>query len=82
MNRIDWAAPSFIIPKKGLRVRFISDSMRIKKQLKSNPHLLPHFKDVLSKLSNFTYATILYLIMGYYNISLLKYIRLYADYHW
>ena len=31
INRSEWAAPSFIIPKKDGRVRFISDFRRLKK---------------------------------------------------
>ena len=34
------------------------------------PYPLPNIKDMLNKLPNFTYATTLYLIMGYYNILL------------
>ena len=33
-------------------------------------YTITHNKDMLNKLSNFTYATILNLMMGYYDISL------------
>ena len=70
MNRSEWAAPAFIIAKKDGRVRFISDFRKLNKQIKRTPYPLPHIKDMLLKVSNFTYATALDLVMGYYNIKL------------
>ena len=70
-NRSEWAAPSFIIPKKDRRVRFVSDFRKLNRQLKHAPYPLPHIKDIIYKLSNFSYATTLDLIMGYYNITLM-----------
>ena len=70
MNRIDWAAPSFIIPNKDGQVIFIYDFRRLKKKVKLTPCPLPHIKDILNKQSNLTYAATLYLIMSYYNIFL------------
>ena len=57
VNRSEWAAPAFIIPKKDGRVRFISDFRKLNKQIKRTPYPLPHIKDMLLKVSNFTYAT-------------------------
>ena len=70
VNRSEWAAPAFIIAKKDGRVRFISDFCKLNKQIKRTPYPLPHIKDMLLKVSNFTYATALDLVMGYYNIRL------------
>ena len=70
INRSEWAAPSFIIPKKYGWVRFISDFWWLNKQVKHTPYPLTHIKDMLNKQSNFTSDTTLYLIMGYYNILL------------
>ena len=70
INRSEWAAPAFIIPKKDGRVRFVSDFRRLNKQIKRTPYPLPHIKDMLLKVSHFTYATALDLVMGYYNITL------------
>lgn len=70
VNRSEWAAPSFVIPKKDNRVRFISDFRKLNSQIKRTPYPLPHIKDMLLKVSNFTYATALDLVMGYYNITL------------
>ena len=70
INLSEWAAPSFIITKKDGLVRFISDLRQLKKQIKRMPYPITHIKDILKNLSNFYYATTLYLIMDYYNISL------------
>ena len=70
INRSEWAALSFIIPKKYNRVIFISDFRRLNKQIKRTPYPILNIKDMLNKLYNFSYATTLYLIFGYYNISL------------
>ena len=70
INLKEWAASRFIILKKDGQVRFIYNFKRLNKQIKRTPYPLPHFKDMLNKLSNFTYDKALYLIMGYYNISL------------
>ena len=60
----------FIIAKKDGRVRFISDFRKLNTQIKRTPYPLPHIKDMLLKVSNFTYATALDLVMEYYNIKL------------
>ena len=70
VNHGKWAAPSFNIPDKDSPVIFISDFRRINKKIKCTPYPLPHIKDMVNKLSNFTYSTTLYLIMVYYNIFL------------
>ena len=50
---------------------YISDFRKLTKQIKCNSYPLPHIKDMLLKVSNFTYTTALDLVMGYYNIKLL-----------
>ena len=70
LNRSEWAAPSFIIPKKDGQVRFISDFRRLNKQVKRTPYTIPHIEYMINSLSNFNYASALDLIMGYYNIFL------------
>ena len=70
VNHSEWAAPAFIVPKKDGRVRFVTDFRKLNKQIKRSPYPLPHIKDMLLKVSNFTYATALDLVMGYYNIRL------------
>ena len=70
VNHSEWAAPSFIIPKKDGSVRFINDFRELNKRIKRMPYPLPKIQDVLLKLEKFTYATSLDLNMGYYHIRL------------
>ena len=66
----EWAAPTFIIPKKNGSVRFISDFRRLNTMLKRKPYPIPKIQDMLQKLEGFQYATSLDLNMGYYTIRL------------
>ena len=70
VNRSEWAAPTFIIPKKDGTVRFISDFRELNKRLKRKPYPIPKIQDLLVKLEGFMYATSLDLNMGYYHIEL------------
>ena len=70
VNRSEWAAPTFIIPKKDGSVRFISDFRELNKRIKRKPYPIPKIQDLLLKLEGFQYATSLDLNMGYYHIEL------------
>ena len=70
VNRSEWAAPTFIIPKKDGSVRFISDFQGLNKRIKRKPYPIPKIQDLLLKLEGFQYATSLDLNMGYYHIEL------------
>jgi len=70
VNRSEWAAPTFIIPKKDQTVRFISDFRELNKRIKRKPYPIPKIQDLLLKLEGFQYATSLDLNMGYYHIEL------------
>jgi hypothetical protein len=70
INRSEWAAPSFLIPKKDDTVRFISDFRNLNKFIKRKPYPLPKIQDLLLKLEGFNYGTSLDLNMGYYHIAL------------
>jgi len=70
VNRSEWAAPTFIIPKKDGSVRFISDFRELNKRIKRKPFPIPKIQDLLLKLEGFQYATSLDLNMGYYHIEL------------
>lgn len=69
-NRSEWAAPTFIIPKKDGTVRFINDFRELNKRIKRKPFPIPNIQDLLLKLEGFKYATSLDLNMGYYHIRL------------
>ena len=70
VNRSEWAAPTFLIPKKDVTVRFISDFRELNKRIKRKPYPIPKIQDLLLKLEGFMYATSLDLNMGYYHIEL------------
>jgi hypothetical protein len=70
VNRSEWAAPTFIIPKKDGTVRFISDFRELNKRIKRKPYPIPNIQEMLMNLEGFQYATSLDLNMGYYHIEL------------
>ena len=70
VNRSEWAAPTFIIPKKDRTVRFISDFRELNKRIKRKPYPIPKIQDLMLKLEGFTHGTSLDLNMGYYHITL------------
>ncbi len=70
VNHSEWAAPTFIIPKKDKTVRFISDFRELNKRIKRKPYPIPKIQDLMLKLEGFKYGTSLDLNMGYYHIKL------------
>ena len=53
VNHSEWAAPTFIIPKKDGSVRFISDFRELNKRIKRKPYPIPKIQDLLLKLEGF-----------------------------
>ena len=71
VNRSEWAAPTFFIPKKNNgTVRFISDFRDLNKRIIQKLYPIPKIQDLLLKLEGFKYATSLDLNMGDYHIEL------------
>ena len=70
VNRSEWAAPTFIIPKKDGSVRFIWDFRELNKRIKRRPYAIPKIQNLLLQLKGFQYASSLDLNMGYYHIKL------------
>ena len=70
VNRSQWAAPTFIIPKKDGTVRVISDFRELNKRIKRKPFPIPNIQDMLLNLEGFQCATNLDLNMGHYHIEL------------
>ncbi len=66
---LEWASPSFIMPKKNRTVRFLSNFQEVNKRLITKPFPIPKISTVL-QLEGFTFATALDLNMGYYTIRL------------
>jgi hypothetical protein len=67
---LQWALPTFIIPKKDSTVRTISDFRELNKRIVRNLYPIPIISTILQELEGFTYATALDLNMGYYTIRL------------
>jgi hypothetical protein len=70
VNRLEWAAPTFIIPKKDGYVRFISNFRQFNLRIKRKPFPLPRIQDIFLKLEGFQFATSFNLNMGYNHIGL------------
>ena len=70
VNRSEWAAPTFIIPKKDGKLRFVSDFRELNKRIERLPYPIPHVQDMMLNLEGFQYATALDLNMGYYHVRL------------
>ena len=70
VNRSEWAAPTFIIPKKDGKLRFVSDFRELNKRIERTPYPIPHVQDMMLNLEGFQYATALDLNMGYYHVRL------------
>jgi hypothetical protein len=66
----EWAAPTFIIPKKNGKVRFISDFGKLNEERESKPYPIPKIAQILQELEMYAYATSLDFNMGYYTIRL------------
>ena len=65
-----WCAPSFIIPKKDGRVRFITDFRELNKAIQRRPWPMPHITDLLQDIGQYKFVTALDLSMGYYHMVL------------
>jgi len=70
VNRSEWAAPAFVIPKKDGSARFISDFRELNKRMLRKPHPVPNIQDVLLNLEGFQWATSLDLNMGHCHVRL------------
>jgi hypothetical protein len=66
----EWAAPTFIIPKKNNTVRVITDFRGLNKCLVRKPYPIPKIPDILRGMEKFKYATTIDLNMGYYSMPL------------
>jgi hypothetical protein len=61
----EWAAPTFIIPKKNQTVRVITDFRGLNKCLKRNLFPMPKIPDIFRGMEKFQYTTMIDLNMGY-----------------
>ena len=70
VNRSQWGAPTFLIPKKDSTVRFIYEFRELNKRILQQPYPIPKIQDILLRLEGFFYGTTIYINMGYYHIEL------------
>ena len=68
-NHSEWVAPSFVIPKKDGRVRFINDFWQLDKPIQRKPCPIPNTQKMLSNLEGFQHTTSLNLGMGCHHIK-------------
>ncbi len=68
----EWALPSFIIPKKDGRVRWISNLRQLYKFIRCKQYPLPIIIDILRKRSGYKFFTKLEVTMQYYMFELDK----------
>ena len=62
----EWGFPSFIMPKKDMRVRWISDFRELNKMIIREPHVLPRIQDIMNGRSTYRYFTKIDLSMMFY----------------
>ncbi len=65
-----WASPTFMIPKKDITVRTITNFRELNKRIVRRPYPIPKISTTLQELEGITYAKALDLNMGYYTIRL------------
>ncbi len=72
----EWASPSFIIPKKDGRVRWISNLRQLNKVIRCKQYSLPIIGDILRKHSGYKFFTNLRLVCNTIRLSLTKKVKI------
>ena len=69
ISRSEWAFPTFLIPKKDGRVRWISDFRHLNKLLRRPRYFLSIIPAIMQKRAGFSYITKLDISMGFIPLS-------------
>ena len=65
-----WAAPSFVVPKKDNRIRIVTDFRELNKRILMRPYHLPKIQEVMRKQQGYKYFTKIDLSMCFYCFEL------------
>lgn len=70
INKSEWAAPSFGVPKKNGDIRIVSDFRQLNKWIVRCPYPMPRIQQLFQELIGFQFSTSLDLNMGFFHIPL------------
>ena len=68
----EWGHLTFVVLKKGCKMRWTTDLHKLNKQIKHKPYPLPNVHDLPLKLEGFNYASAIDLNMGHCHVLLNK----------